>query len=187
MDKATLVKSDLEAEGLVIEALSRARIPITLCDWNYVPQLDEWQLVVATPWYDSKGPREANRLILKAFVKAGLYEQVPMRRFFVKSPDDPFVKALERERKFSAEGSIHIVKVGPGKYSAIFTPYTGPGGAVPSVQFSNDRELRDFLQNRIGISTHIVDIALSELAARSNASIPSVQLTLKRVKQLGMA
>ena len=70
MDKAALVKSDLEAEGRVIEALSRARIPITLVDWNYVPQLDEWQLVVATPWYDSKGPREANRLIINALCLA---------------------------------------------------------------------------------------------------------------------
>jgi hypothetical protein len=186
MDKATLVKSDLEAEGRVIEALSRAKVPVTLCDWNYVPQLDEWQLVVATPWYDTKGPREANRLILNALSRAGVYEHVPIRRFFVKSPDDPIVLAMEGDLKFSTEGSIHIVKHAPVKYSVIFTPYRG-GGAVPSVQLSSDAELRAFLQNRIGISSHFVDSALSQLATRNNASIPNVQLAPKRVRQLGLA
>jgi hypothetical protein len=187
MDKATLVKSDLEAEGRVIEALSRAKIPITLCDWNYVPQLDEWQLVVATPWYDTKGPREANRLILNALVKAGVYEHVPIRRFFVKSPDDPIVMTMVRELKFRTEGSLHIVMHAPLKYSVIFTPYTGAAGAVPSVQFSNDGDLRAFLQNRVGISPDYVDSALAQLASKGNASIPNVQLAAKRVRQLGMA
>jgi hypothetical protein len=187
VDKATLVKSDLEAEGLVIEALSRAKIPITLCDWNFVPQLDEWQLVVATPWYDSKGPREANRLIINAFVQAGVYEHVPMRRFFVKSPNDPTVKAMERELRFMTEGSIHILKHAPLKYSVIFSPYTGPGGAVPSGQLTDEADLRDFLQNRIRISVHLVDEALSQLATKGNASIPNVQLSAKRAKRLGLA
>lgn len=186
MDKAALVKSDLEAEGRVIEALSRARIPITLVDWNYVPQLDEWQLVVATPWYDTKGPREANRLIINALLHAGVYEHVPIRRFFVKSPDDPIVKTMERELKFNTEGSIHIVRHEPLKYSVIFTPYAGPGGAVPSVQITDDAELRDFLQNRIGISAHFADDALSQVVTKGNASIPNVQLSAKRAKQLGL-
>ena len=113
-----------------------------------MPQLDEWQLVVATPWYDSKGPREANRLIINAFIQVGVYEHVPMRRFFVKSPNDPTVHAMERELKFKTEGSIHILKHAPLKYSVIFTPYTGPGSAVPSVQVPrNDAEFREFLQN----------------------------------------
>ncbi len=42
-----------------MEALSRRKIPVTLFDWTYIPQLEEWQIVVATPWYDSKGPLNA--------------------------------------------------------------------------------------------------------------------------------
>lgn len=187
MDKAALVRSDLEAEGRVIEALSRAQIPITLCDWNFVPQLGEWQLVIATPWYDTKGPREVNRLIIKALIKAGVYEDAPMRRIFVKSPDDPIVKTMERELKLRTEGSIHITKHTPHKYSVIFTPYTGPGGAVPSIQLTDDAELTDFLQNRIRISSPFVESALSQLAKAGHASIPNVQLSGKRAKRLGLA
>ncbi len=49
MDQATLVKDDRIIEAQVLEALDRARVPVTLCEWNYVPQLEEWQLIIATP------------------------------------------------------------------------------------------------------------------------------------------
>lgn len=187
MDKAILVRSDLEAEGRVMEALSRARLPITLCDWNYVPELDEWQLVVATPWYDSKGPREANRLVIDALLKAGAYELIPIRRLFVKSPDDPLVKAMERDLKFRTEGSIHVLKHTPTEYSVVFAPYAGRGGSVPYVRFPDEAELRDFLLNRVGVSPYAVDDALANLAARGNASIPNVQLSARRARSLGLA
>ena len=71
MDQATLVKQDRLIEAQVLDALDRASIPVTLCEWNYVPQLEEWQLIIATPWYDSKRPRTAYRAVVDAFEKAG--------------------------------------------------------------------------------------------------------------------
>jgi hypothetical protein len=186
MDKTTLVKRDVEVEGLIADALSRAGIPVTLWDWYYVPQLGEWQLVVATPWYDSKGPRKANRFVIDALQRAGVYERVPIRRLFVKSPDDPIVKTLERELQFQTEGSIHILKHHPVGYSVTFTPYTG-GRALPSVTFSDDEGLRNFLLKDVGIWAHLVDSALSELSTKGNTSIPGVQLSAKRAKQLKLA
>jgi hypothetical protein len=187
MDKATLVRSDLEAEGLVVEALGRAQIPVTLCDWNYVPELDEWQLVVATPWYDSKGPREANRLINEALLKAGAYKEIPIRRLFVRSPSDPVVKTLERELKSRTEGAIHILRHTPRGYSVSFTPYAGQGGPLPYLRFTDEEQLRDFLQERVRISAYILDDALSQLAAKGSSSIPRVQLSPKRARSLGLA
>lgn len=107
MDKATLVtRSDLEIEGRVLDALSSAKIPVTICDWHYVPEIDEWQLVIATPLYDSRGPLAANSSVIKALQDAGIYESIPMRRVAIKSPDDPLVKSLEDEVKVRSEGSI---------------------------------------------------------------------------------
>jgi hypothetical protein len=57
MDQTTLVKEDRLIEAQVLDALDRANVPVTLCEWNYVPQLEEWQLIIATQWHDSKGPR----------------------------------------------------------------------------------------------------------------------------------
>jgi hypothetical protein len=98
------VKSDRDIEARVSDALSRVRMPVTLLEWNYAPQLEEWQLILATPWYDSKGPRTTYQALVGALEKAGIYEQVPMRRVFVRSPNDPLVKALVQEAKDQKEG-----------------------------------------------------------------------------------
>jgi hypothetical protein len=63
-----------------VDALNRTGIPVTLWEWHYVPQLGEWQLIVATPWYDSRGLRVTYDRIIKALQQTGLYEDVPLRR-----------------------------------------------------------------------------------------------------------
>lgn len=174
-----------------MEALSRTKIPVTLCDWNYDPELDEWQLILATPWYDSKGPLQANSLVIKALQDAGIYQDAPIRRLSIRSPEDPLVKDLQHEAKERTEGSIHIVDYsspsGNDEYSVIFAPYTGPGGAVPAKRLSGREELRKFLKNRLHIWPAVVDEALAELARKGNASIPQVQLTTREARRLGLA
>ena len=86
MDKTTLVKSDIDIEGLILDALNRARIPVNLFKRRYVPHLEEWQFVIATPWHDRKGPLATYQAVIDAFQKAGIYKDVPMRRVFLKSP-----------------------------------------------------------------------------------------------------
>src|SRR5580698_2269653 len=110
MDKTALVKSDLEIESRVLAALSKAKIPVTLCDLNYVEPLQEWQLVIATPWYDSRGPRESYDRVFQALQDAGIYEETPIRRISVTSPNDQLVKTLERDVKVRTEGAVHIVR-----------------------------------------------------------------------------
>lgn len=190
MDKAALVGEDRETERLVLGVLTRAKIPVTLFDWDYVGELDEWQLVIATPWYDSKGPREAYSRIIKALEDAGVYRDVPISRVFVKSPEDPLVKALEREVKERREGAIHILgDKGPHKkqYTVIFAPFTGRGGFVPARHLSGLEELREFLDRRLHIQRSSVEEALAQLARKGSASIFNVQLTSREAKRLGLA
>ena len=106
MDQEVLVRSDIEIRGRILDALNRTGIPVTLCEWQYVPQLGEWQLIVATPWYDGRGPRVTYDRIIKALQQMGVYEDVPLRRVFLKSPSDPIVKQLEIEVKNKTEGVI---------------------------------------------------------------------------------
>jgi hypothetical protein len=191
MDKPTLVKSDVEIEGRVLSALSLAKVPVSLCQLNYVSQLDEWQLVIATSWYDSRGPRQAYSRVIEALEEAGVYQDVPIRRLFLKSPEDPTVKALEQELKSVSEGSVHIVQYGKAangnRYSVIFAPYTGSGGAVPSRRFANREDLRRFLENDLYISRSSIDEALIELSRKASTSIFNVQLTRKDARRLGVA
>ena len=190
MDKETLVNTDQAVGAWVLDALSQAKIPVTLCDWFYVPQIDEWQLIIATPLYDTKGPHEAFAKVSLALQDAGVYPEVPIRRVFVRSPKDPIVRALEDEVKTKHEGTVHILEHRlPARetYSVIFAPYVGEGSAVPSVKLENKNLLRDFLQKKLHISSSAVDQALSELTRRYSSSILNVQLTRRELKKLGLS
>lgn len=193
MDKATLVKSDEEVQGRVQEALSRTDIPVTVCVLEYVPEVEEWQLFVATPLYDSAGPLEASSRIIGALQSAGIYKDVPIRRVSVLSPDDKLAKTLEQDIKIRKEGAIHIVAHDRSEphqekvYSVIFAPFAGPGGAVPARHFTGLEELRKFLEERLHIRKTRVEEELSELERKGSSSIFNVQLTNREAKRLGLA
>ena len=191
MDKATLVANDVEAEGFVIAALSGADIPVTAVEWNWVPGLHEWQLVVVSSLHDTKGPREAYARIIEALSRAGVYQNIPIRKLFVKSPHDPFAQELVRQLKPMTEGTIHVIRNKPGvnsqQYSVVFAPYLGTGGAIPSVRLHDDEELRSFLEKRLGISPYEVSQALNQLIQKGSASIFNVQLNLRKVRKLNLA
>jgi hypothetical protein len=191
VDKAPLVDNDLQIEVSVVSALSHARIPVTAVDWSWVPQLDEHQLIVVTSLYDTRGPREAYARILEALSAAGVYQSVPIRKLFVKSPEDPVAQQLVQELRFITEGSIHIVKGmqpnGRPQYSVVFAPYVGSGGAIPSKNLVSEEELRFFLETSLGIDRYYVNHSISELEHKSNTSIFHVQLSLRRAKQLNLA
>lgn len=188
MDQAVLVKSDRDIGAKVIEALSRVKMPISLWDWMYIPQLEEWQLIIATPWVDIKGPRTTYRAVVDALQKASIYPEVPMRRLFLKSPNDPQVSAIEREVKEQNEGFIHILKHttrNRTEYSLIFAPVTR-SGAVPMKPFSSLQELDVFLSDDLGIRRGNIDEALHDVDRTGATSIHPVTLTTRQIKKLAL-
>jgi hypothetical protein len=190
VDKTALVRSDLEIMGRIQAALTVARIHVTLVDVDYRPQLDEWQIFIATPLYDSKGPAEAVTRIIKALQNMGIYEEVPLLRISIKSPSDPVIRALEAEVKVKTEGVIDILALresNEGPYLVIFAPFTGPGGAPPSRRFDDADQLRRFLEDEVSVSRSTVEDALIEVRHKGNASIFPVQLTRREAGKLGLA
>lgn len=170
-----------------MEALSRAKMPITFYSWNFVPELEEWQLIIATPWYDSKGPQATYRALVDALQESGIYPRVPVRRVYIKSPSDPLVKALQKDQK---EGFVHILKhSGQGNgmhYSLIFAPNTGEGGAVPARRFSSLDDLRRFLEEDLRLGSHSIEEALDEMKRSGAGSIYPVVLSARQVKKLAL-
>jgi len=108
-------------------SLHTSLIPIVTDTW--VPQIDEWQLVLVTSLHDTKGL--TNILAHNYRISdAGIYQSVPVRRLFVKSPEDPIAKTLVQEIKTASEGSVHIIRDarknnGHTQYAAVFAPYSG--------------------------------------------------------------
>ncbi len=184
MDQAVLVKSDRDSGARVMEVLSRAKIPVTLCEWSYIPQLEEWQLFIATPWYDSKGPRATYRALVDALQKAGIFARVPFRRVSFRSPRDPLIKALQQEQR---DGFVHILKH-PGhgngtQYSLIFAPIKGEGGVVPVRRFSSLDDLRRFLAKDLRLGSHSIEDALDEMKRSGAGSIYPVSFSTRQVKK----
>jgi hypothetical protein len=191
MDQATLVERDVDIGGRVLEALSRTQMPVSFSDWYYVPQLGEWQLVIATSWFDTKGPINAWSSFVDALKSAGIHEEVPTRRIFLKSPNDPLVKSLEDEARERAQGFLHIGRQfsseGHPEYSVIFAPVSSRGGFVPSKQFSKREDLEKFLTGRLQIRKSAVSDAFFEVEKQGYASIFPVQPSLRELKKSGLA
>jgi len=215
MATATLVNNDIEIGRRIVAALTRASIPVTVYLWAFIPQLQEWQFIVATPLVDTKGPLAAYGEVNKALQKEGVFEDIPMRRIFLRSPNDKVLKSLERESRavpqesfrvvneqiagnfvedaYVYSGSIHIVRlensrgVGPSKYSLIYTPYSGPGGEAPSLQMDGIENVRQFLLKKLRIYSTVVESALEELSTKGSTSIPNVQLSHSELRRLGLA
>jgi hypothetical protein len=181
MDQTVLVKKDRDIGAQVVEALSRRKIPVTLWDWVYMPELEEQQMIIASPWYDSKGPQKTYRALIDALQRAGIYERVPMRRLSVKSPADPVVKALEREAKEQIQGRLYILKHG-SEYSLLF-PTTTKAGVR---RFPNLDDLRRFLGEDLRVKSSSIEDALEEVKATGAGSIYPVTVTPREVRRLGL-
>lgn len=185
------MKRDVEIGGLTELALSRARFPVTLYDWLYVPALDQWQLTIASPWYDTRGPLEANSKVISALQNEGIYKDVPILRLFVRSPEDPVVKRLERELRTQTDGAVHIIKdpkVGQSdSYRVVFSPFIGPGRAIPAKTISGTEPLREFLEERLRLPKSQVDDAFTDLDRKQSTSILPVYLTRRELKAMGLA
>jgi len=184
-----LVKSERDIGAKVVAALSQAAIPVTFFDWNYVPELQEWQLIIASPWVDTKGPHTANRAVVDALKRAGIYGDVPMRRVFLRSPNDPIVKSAQLDLTEHNQGFLHLLKdrgSRPAAYSIVFAPTTSAGGTAPMKTFRSLPDLAAFLTESLGLKEKAVSDALDEVERTEVASLYPVVLTTRQVKRFGL-
>jgi len=214
MATAALVSHDIEIGRRIVAALTRASVPVTVYLWAFIPQLQEWQFMIATPLVDSKGPRAAYGEVERALQGEGILDEAPLRRIFLKSPNDKVLKSLEKVSKavpqeafrvvneeiggnfvedaYLYTGSIDIFLSGASrgnaeeKYSVVYFPASS-GGAAPSIRVQGLGQLRDLLERRMRIRSEVVERAIRDLAAREDTAIPNVQLKLPELRRLGFS
>lgn len=109
MATAALVSHDIEVGRRIVAALTRASIPVTVYLWAFIPQLQEWQFMIATPLVDTKGPRAAYGEVDRALQREGVLDEVPLRRIFLKSPNDKVLKSLEKESKAVPQETFRVI------------------------------------------------------------------------------
>ncbi len=86
MATAALVDKDLDIGREILRALATGRIEVNVAFWAYVPQSSEWELFIATPLVDTKGPKAAYEEVLNALHDAGMDPYLPWRKLFLRSP-----------------------------------------------------------------------------------------------------
>jgi len=213
MATATLVNNDIEIGRRIVAALTRASIPVTVYLWAFIPQLQEWQFIVATPLIDTKGPLAAYSEVNKALQKEGVFDDVPLRRIFLKSPNDRVLKSLEKESRavqqetfrvvneqiagsfvedaFVYGGAIFIARAGSSHpvqreyYSLMYSPRSGSRPSAPQLRKTIE-QVRQFLEEGLRTDKHTVDLQMAKLRAGQSALIP-VSLSPSQWWNLGLA
>jgi len=208
---ALVDKSSIDLGRRVIAALGRQGIAVTVGLWAFASQSEEWQLTIATPLVDELGPLAAYGKVQKALQKAGVEDEFPLRRIFLRSPKDRVLQSLQKESRAldredyrlvnaSIEGSfvedaylyrgfIQINqlqrKAGAPLYSVFYAH--APGGIMRDRRFEGADQLREFLRGSLNINQGIVESVLRNLDEHGDATIPNVELKHKDLKRLELA
>ncbi len=189
MDKATLVDKDLRIGNDVIGLLAAADIPVDDAFWAYVPQLDEWRLVLSSLKVKKLGVRNSYLAMSKALHRSPLLDEIPLRRISLLAPDDDLIEQLKGLDKHRYEGALDIIRSNgknkPQVFLVFFAPYRG-GGAVPTVELNGKAQLESFLRDRVRIRDSEVQAALRDLDTRGSYSFENLQLGTADLRRLGL-
>jgi len=204
MATTALVDRDLDIGRKILGVLGHAGITVNVAFWAHVPQISEWQLFIATPLVDTKGPKSAYEQVLRVLKEAGMEGELPWRRIFLRSPKDSVLKSLENWK--SDGGAIEIMEsenVPRGTPSAFYVTYAPRTGATLRILNLpvGDRlveeaymygatwlvtgldDLRALL-SKIHINRDDQESAIKELSTKGRALIPDVRLRVRDFKRL---
>jgi hypothetical protein len=122
MVKTSLVEQDIAEGRRFLEALKKPAVVtigrrrvidlpakhfrVKAAFWLYLPESQEWRLVIATPLIDEQGPQATYRDI-RAVLAANLASNLSLQNISALSPKDPLVKAFQNAMKIvpDAEGT----------------------------------------------------------------------------------
>jgi hypothetical protein len=213
MATAALVNQEIELGRRIIATLTRASIPVTVYLRAFIPELEEWQFIVATPLVDSKGPLGAYNEVNRALQRGGIADDIYLATVFLRSPGDRVLKALEKDSKivpheafrvvnapiagrfvedaYLYKGFISVAKLSgntePPMYSVFYAPYDGPSGIAPDKKLRGTDALKAFLVDRLHINSELINSALNRLCDQDIAAIPNVEIKRGDLKRLGLA
>ncbi|MBI5763252.1 MAG: hypothetical protein HZA51_06975 [Planctomycetes bacterium] len=101
----SLVEKDIDAGRRVADALSQAQTPVQAVLWLYLPEFEEFRLLVATSIVDRDGPLAAYKAIREAL--EGIPESQRPAPFSISavSPSDSVVRGLRKVVRAGPAGS----------------------------------------------------------------------------------
>ena len=110
MDKTALVKENIENGEKLIEALDNTEFKVNAALWFYLADSDAWRLIIASPFEEEKGPKEAYSFVREELVKLSIHPELSLKDISIVSPKDNLINLLKK-----------AIKTGPGISGIRFT------------------------------------------------------------------
>ena len=92
MGPGALVMLEAEKGKQVVTAFDASNFPVRSAFWFYLPDGDEWRLILATPKIDELGPRAAYAAAQE--ILRNQQSGIGLEHITLLSPNDPLVKLL---------------------------------------------------------------------------------------------
>ena len=89
MDKKILVDSNIVEGEKLLEILDKTNIEITSAFWFYLPDIEEWRLMLATKLVEKEGPNKAYTKLLENINENNTVISIPLEAITLISPKDP--------------------------------------------------------------------------------------------------
>jgi hypothetical protein len=100
MDTQVVVKESLSAEMIdagneLVQQLDKIKFVVHAALWLYLPEANNWRLIIANPEVDSHGPKRAYRKIQNALARMSQeLPKVALRDITVVDTNDPLISLM---------------------------------------------------------------------------------------------
>jgi len=109
MDKAALVNIEIQRGQEMIDILDRAKLRLAVALWAYLPEYEDWRMVLSARQFDFPDPRDGYRQLHDLLEAAGFTpDKTPP--VMILPTSDPFVKDLRRV--FGKTKSVEGMRLG---------------------------------------------------------------------------
>ena len=112
MDKVALVGIDIEGGERLLNALDEANLDVRAALWIYLPDPDEWRLMIAFSLVDQKGPKKAYTLIQSELAKLIPPPEISLKNISAVGLEHHLIQALQAAaRKYPGMISKHMIEL----------------------------------------------------------------------------
>jgi hypothetical protein len=95
MDKPTLVDADMKAGEALLNRLDETKFDVKAALWFYMPDSEEWRLILASPTVDAEGPKKAYEKVQSQLQGLDQGYELSLQNISLVSPNDNLIKVLK--------------------------------------------------------------------------------------------
>jgi hypothetical protein len=93
--KTVLVSPDIDKGAKILQILDDAGLKVTVALWAFLPEYEDWRLILSSRKFDAAGLKEAYGLLHDTLDAAGFsLEETPIVGIFRST--DPFIRSLRK-------------------------------------------------------------------------------------------